>query len=74
MMSEFNNKKTVIFNTIQLYEKDRINYLKEIINHARKNNYKIGVKLVRGAYHEKEIERSIQKKIMKYLFIQKRRM
>ena len=61
MMSEFNNKKTVIFNTIQLYRKDRINYLKEIINHAKENNYKIGVKLVRGAYHEKEIERAIEK-------------
>ena len=61
MMSEFNNKKTVIFNTIQLYRKDRISYLKEIINHAKENNYKIGVKLVRGAYHEKEIERAIEK-------------
>ena len=61
MMSEFNNEKVVIFNTIQLYRKGRIRYLREIINHAKENNYKIGLKLVRGAYHEKEIERALEK-------------
>ena len=45
-----------------MYRKDRINYLKSIINKARNNKFKIGLKIVRGAYHEKEIERAKSKK------------
>ena len=58
MMQKFNKENTYIFNTIQLYRKDRIEYLKELIAHARKESFFIGVKLVRGAYHEKELERA----------------
>ncbi|MEE2700528.1 MAG: proline dehydrogenase family protein [Bacteroidota bacterium] len=58
MMQKFNNKKAWIFNTIQLYRNDRLAYLKEVLSEARKNNYFIGLKLVRGAYHEQEIARA----------------
>ncbi len=63
MMKKFNKKQTYIFNTIQLYRKDRIIYLNELIKNAKKNSFLIGVKLVRGAYHEKEIKRA---EIMRY--------
>ena len=58
MMQKFNTKQTWIYNTIQLYRKDRILYLKEIISKAKEKNFFIGLKLVRGAYHEKEIKRA----------------
>lgn len=58
MMKKFNQKSTYIFNTIQLYRRDRIKYLNELITYAKKDSFLIGVKLVRGAYHEKEIARA----------------
>ena len=58
MMQKFNGEKTWIFNTLQLYRKDRISYLKEILSDAKNKNYFIGLKLVRGAYHKQEIERA----------------
>jgi len=58
MMRKFNREKAWIFNTIQLYRNDRIAYLKEILMDAKNNNYFVGLKLVRGAYHGQEIERA----------------
>jgi proline dehydrogenase len=58
MMRKFNTKKAWIFNTLQLYRNDRITYLEDLLANANKNNFFIGLKLVRGAYHEQEIERS----------------
>ncbi len=58
MMLKYNKKKIIIFNTIQFYRIDRIMYLKEIIKKANKNNFLLGLKIVRGAYHEIEIIRS----------------
>lgn len=55
MMSMFNREKVIVFNTLQMYRTDRIEYLKNMIQWAIKMGYKVGVKLVRGAYHEKEI-------------------
>jgi proline dehydrogenase len=60
MMQKFNTENTWIFNTIQLYRIDRIAHIKDLIFNARKNNFLIGLKLVRGAYHKKEIERSME--------------
>ena len=57
MMLKYNKKKPLIYNTIQLYRKDRIAYLNSLLDNA-KNNYFIGVKLVRGAYHQQEIARA----------------
>jgi proline dehydrogenase len=60
MMQKYNTNYAYIFNTIQLYRHDRIDYLEALLLNARKNKFFIGVKLVRGAYHQQEIERSIK--------------
>ena len=61
MMKKYNTKKVWIYNTLQLYRHDRLAYLKELITIAKKNNFLIGIKLVRGAYHKKEIKRAKEK-------------
>jgi proline dehydrogenase len=58
MMLEFNKTKCIVYNTIQLYRHDRLAYLKMCFEHAETNNYYLGVKLVRGAYMEKERKRA----------------
>lgn len=58
MMMRFNKQRVVVFNTLQLYRHDRLQYLRESIDHARANDYKVGFKLVRGAYMEKERDRA----------------
>jgi proline dehydrogenase len=58
MMIKFNKNEAIVFNTIQLYRHDRLAYLKDSFNHAVANNYYLGVKLVRGAYMEKERDRA----------------
>lgn len=58
MMKKFNKKEAIIFNTLQMYRTDRLRYLEEIINQSKKDNFYVGIKLVRGAYLEKEIYRS----------------
>lgn len=59
MMERFNVKKAIVFNTVQLYRIDRLNYLTKMIEDARAKKYIAGFKLVRGAYHEKETERAL---------------
>ena len=58
MMQKFNKKNVWIYNTIQLYRIDRIDYLNIILEEAKKQNFKLGLKLVRGAYYELENERA----------------
>ena len=57
---EFNSDDIIIYNTIQLYRKGRIKEIIKQIDLARKFGYKIGFKLVRGAYMEKEVKRAHQ--------------
>jgi len=54
LMKEFNKENVIVFNTVQLYRKDRLHYIKKIHLLAKKENFKLGLKLVRGAYMEKE--------------------
>jgi proline dehydrogenase len=54
MMEQLNSEKPIIFNTIQLYRKDRLQFLKDSHAKAKQGNYILAVKLVRGAYMEKE--------------------
>ena len=54
LMKEFNKNEVIIYNTIQLYRKNRLHYIKKLHLQAKKENYKLGFKLVRGAYMEKE--------------------
>ena len=63
MMLKFNKNKAYIFNTIQLYRTDRYKYLEQLIKAGRSKDIYIGVKLVRGAYHEQEIHRALEKNL-----------
>lgn len=58
MMFRYNKKSSVVFNTLQCYRHDRLDYLKEIHLQARAKGIKLGFKVVRGAYMEKENERA----------------
>ena len=56
MILKYNKYQTIIYNTIQLYRHDRFNYMKQLIAKCEDNNCYLGLKLVRGAYMEKERE------------------
>ena len=60
LMEKYNKEKVIVFGTLQLYRHDRLDYLKRLHQRAKKNGFKIGMKLVRGAYMEKERERAIE--------------
>ena len=60
LMEKYNKERVIVFSTVQLYRHDRLNYLKELHERAKQKGYKIGMKLVRGAYMEKERERAIE--------------
>jgi len=61
MMQKFNKKEAWIFNTLQLYRNDRVAHLEMLLKLAKEKNFFVGLKLVRGAYHEQEIERAKEK-------------
>ncbi|MGJ8593044.1 MAG: proline dehydrogenase family protein [Aquaticitalea sp.] len=61
MMQRYNQKIPIVYNTLQLYRWDRLAYLKELYERAKQNGFTIGVKIVRGAYMEKERERAEDK-------------
>lgn len=61
MMTRYNLNQSIVFNTIQFYRHDRLEYLRSSLEHAHRNNYFYGVKLVRGAYMEKESARAMEK-------------
>ena len=54
MMEKYNREQPIVFNTLQLYRTDRLQYLKDARRQAKLDGYVLGVKLVRGAYMEKE--------------------
>jgi proline dehydrogenase len=58
MMMRFNTQKPVIFNTAQLYRHDRLQYIRDFCSFAKQNNFIPAMKLVRGAYMEKERARA----------------
>jgi len=58
LMREYNVKKPVVYTTLQMYRHDRLAYLEELIQKAEQEGFYVGVKLVRGAYMEKERERA----------------
>jgi proline dehydrogenase len=58
LMREYNKGAAYIYNTIQFYRHDRLEYLKKICKQARTEGFRIGIKAVRGAYMEKENERA----------------
>lgn len=61
MMRKYNKERVIVFNTLQAYRWDRLDYLKKVHKDALENKYKVGMKIVRGAYMEKENERAEEK-------------
>ena len=59
MMAKYNKETTIVYNTLQCYRWDRLDYLKKLHLDAKAQGFKIGVKVVRGAYMEKERERAL---------------
>ncbi len=61
LMEIYNKEKAIVFNTLQMYRHDRMQYLKELHKRAQEKDYYIGMKVVRGAYMEKERDRAEEK-------------
>jgi proline dehydrogenase len=57
----YNKERPLIYNTVQLYRHDRLAYLKAAHARALSGGYQVGMKLVRGAYMEKERDRAEEK-------------
>lgn len=58
MMMKYNQETVYIYNTLQCYRWDRLQYIKNLHVRAQNRNFKIGAKIVRGAYMEKENARA----------------
>ncbi|WP_066218016.1 proline dehydrogenase family protein [Formosa haliotis] len=58
LMRKFNTEKPVVYNTLQMYRHDRLDFLKQQHALAKAEGFYLGYKLVRGAYMEKENERA----------------
>jgi proline dehydrogenase len=58
MMRKYNKEKAIVFNTLQMYRWDRLDYLKKLHEQAKAEGFYIGMKIVRGAYMEKENKRA----------------
>jgi len=58
MMRQYNQDTCKVYTTAQLYRHDRLDYVRDLEQHARSEGWIAGVKLVRGAYMEKERERA----------------
>ncbi|MTE25574.1 proline dehydrogenase family protein [Winogradskyella ouciana] len=61
MMRIYNTENTIVYNTLQCYRWDRLDYLKGLHQRAKENGFKVGMKIVRGAYMEKERARAEEK-------------
>ena len=58
MMQKYNLEKAIVYNTLQMYRHDRLEFLTSCSENAKKHGIKYGIKLVRGAYMEKERARA----------------
>lgn len=58
MMAKYNKERAMILNTIQCYRWDRLQYIKDLHERAKLGGFKVGAKIVRGAYMEKENDRA----------------
>lgn len=64
LILKYNSKKAIVYNTVQSYRIDRLEYIEKLYHSFSTSDVHIGIKLVRGAYMEKERERS---KVLNYL-------
>ena len=60
MMRKYNKTKAVVYNTAQMYRWDRLDYIRELNEIASLEKFKVGLKVVRGAYMEKENDRATE--------------
>lgn len=60
MMEKYNRGRVVVYNTIQLYRHDRLQFLKDSFQQAEQKGFVLGAKCVRGAYMEKERKRAAE--------------
>ncbi len=60
MMEKYNREKAIVYNTLQMYRQDRLDFLERALAAAEKGGYFLGIKLVRGAYMEKERARAAE--------------
>lgn len=58
MMEKYNREKPIVYNTLQMYRTDRLDFLNESYQKAVDGNYYLGIKFVRGAYMERERARA----------------
>lgn len=54
MMFKYNRDEAIVFNTLQCYRWDRLQYLKDLHARAKDQGFVVGAKIVRGAYLEAE--------------------
>ncbi len=59
-METFNKERAIVFHTLQMYRKDRLEYLKKLHEIAKEKGYITGIKFVRGAYMEEERELALK--------------
>ena len=71
MMRKYNQQKAIVFNTLQMYRWDRLAYLKQLHEQAKTEGFHIGMKLVRGAYMEKENARALERGIQSPICVSK---
>lgn len=60
MMARYNQTRVIVYNTLQMYRWDRLQFLRDARKRANAVGYMLGIKLVRGAYMEKERERAAE--------------
>ncbi len=58
LMKKYNRDRVIVYNTYQMYRHDKLEQLRADYFMAHSEGYKLGAKLVRGAYMEKERERA----------------
>lgn len=61
MMQKYNTEKPIVYNTLQMYRHDRLDFLKSQHALAKQSGFYLGYKVVRGAYMEKEHDRAREK-------------
>jgi proline dehydrogenase len=61
MMELYNKERAIVYNTVQIYRHDRLAFLRSSVEWAQQKDIRYGVKLVRGAYMEKERARAAER-------------
>jgi len=61
MMERYNRQRAIVYNTLQMYRTDRLDYLHKLYSVASEKGFTVGAKFVRGAYMEKERERASER-------------